>query len=63
MEHLFDNPYITIPKASDFLKVTYPAGKNAIMTLVDTGILKQTNIVYTSKVFLAEEIEENLNVD
>ena len=63
MEHLFDNPYISIPKARDFLNVTYPAAKNAIMTLVSEGILTQTNIVYTSKIFLAEEIEENLNVD
>lgn len=63
MEHLFGNPYITIPTASTFLGVTYPAAKNAIMTLVNLGILTQTNVVYTSKVFLAAEIEENLNVD
>ena len=63
MEHLFDNPYITIPKAKEFLKVTYPSAKNTIMTLVNAGILTQTDIVSTSKVFLAEEIEENLTVD
>ena len=39
MEHLFDNPYITIPKAAEFLKVTYPSAKNAIMTLVNAKIL------------------------
>ena len=63
MEHLFANPYITIPKAKDFLNVTYPSAKNAIMMLVDSGVLKQTDIVYSSKVFLAEEIEDTLNVD
>ena len=63
MEHLFDNPYITIPKAAEFLKVTYPSAKNAIMTLVNAGILTQTDIVSTSKVFLAKEIKENLTVD
>ena len=63
MEHLFANPYITIPKAVDFLHVTYPTAKNVVMALVDVGILTQTNITHKSKVFLAEEIEANLNVD
>ena len=63
MEHLFANPYITIPKAKKFLNTTYPSAKNAVMTLVDVGILQQTDIVYTSKVFLAEELEDVLNVD
>ncbi len=62
-EHLFANPYITIPNAMKFLDVTYPTAKNVVMTLVNVGILTQTNIVYKSKVFLAEEIEENLNVE
>ena len=63
MEYLFDNPYITIPKAGKFLRITYPAAKNTVMALVNAGILKQTDIKSTSKVFLAEEIEANLSVD
>ena len=63
MEHMFSNPYITIPQAKEFLKVTYPSAKNVVMVLVDVGILKQTNIIYSSKVFNAEEIEETLNID
>ncbi len=63
MEHMFSNPYITIPRAKKFLKVTYPSAKNVVMTLVDIGILKQTDIIYSSKVFLAEEIEETLKID
>ena len=59
-EHLFANPYITIPRALKFLSVTYPSAKNVIMILVDIGILKQTDIISTSKVFLAEEIEDAL---
>ena len=62
MEHLFSNPYITIPRATQFLNVTYPSAKNTVMMLVETGILKQTDIRYKSKVFIAEEIEEILNV-
>ena len=63
MEHMFSNPYITIPQAGKFLKVTYPSAKNAVMALVDAGILRRTDIAYRSQVFLAEEIEEALDVD
>ena len=61
MEHLFANPYITIPKAKQFLSITYPSAKNAVMVLVEADILKQTDIRYRSKVFVAEEIEEAIN--
>lgn len=61
MEHLFANPYITIPKAKQFLSITYPSAKNAVMMLVEADILKQTDIRYRSKVFVAEEIEEAIN--
>ena len=63
MEHMFANPYITIPKVAEFLKVTYPSAKKAVMILVNLGILKQTTIVNSSKIFLAEGIEEVLKVD
>ena len=63
MEHLFSNPYITIPRASKFLNVAYPAAKNAVVTLVDANILKQSNISYKSKIFVADEIEKILRVD
>ena len=63
MEHMFSNPYITIPQVQKFLKVTYPSAKNVVMVLINVGILQQTDIIYTSKVFLAEEIEAALSVD
>jgi Fic family protein len=63
MEDLFANPYMTVPKAQKLLKVTYPAAKNAVMILVNAGILKPVKMTYTSKVFLAEEIEAALHVD
>jgi len=63
MERLFSNPYVTIPKASQLLGVTYPSAKNAVMALVDAGILEQTNIRYRSKVFVAGEIEKAIRVD
>ncbi len=61
MESLFSNPYVTIPKAARLLEVTYPSAKNAVMTLVDAGILQPTDILYKSKVFVAREIEDALS--
>ena len=63
MDLLFANPYITIPRAQKFLKVTYPSAKNAVMVLVKVGILKQIDSNYTSKVFLAKQVEDALNVE
>ena len=63
MEHMFSNPYITIPQVQKFLEVTYPSAKNVVTVLMDVGILQQTDIIYTSKVFLAKEIEDALSVD
>jgi len=63
MEHLFENPYITIPGAAVFLKISYPAAKKTIMTLVDAGILNPVDIAHRSKVFLAKEIEAILDID
>lgn len=62
MEHMFENPYTTIPRAMDFLNVTYPSAKNTVMTLVHAGILQQADMSYRSKVFLAREIKEALDV-
>ena len=62
MERLFENPYITIPRAAKFLNVSYPTAKNVITTLVNAGILRQTNIIHTSRVFLAKEIEASLTI-
>ena len=63
IEHMFSNPYITIPQAKELLGVTYPSAKNVVMSLVDVGILKQTDRIHSSKVFCAEEIEEALSID
>ena len=63
MEHMFVNPYITIPQVADYLQVTYPSAKAAVMKLVKEGILKETDIKSKSKVFLAKEIETILDVE
>ncbi len=63
MEHLFANPYITVPSAGRFLDVSYQSAKGTVMNLVNLGILEQTNIVNKSRVFLAREIEEALKME
>ena len=63
MEHLFENPYITVPRASKLLNSTYPTANNSIKILVKAGILKQTNLIHRSKIFVAEEIEDALKAE
>ena len=63
MEQLFANPYITIPAASRFLKVTYPTARSVVAKLADAGILELADVSYSSKVFLAGEIEAALSPD
>ncbi len=60
-EHLFANPYITIPRAADFLHVTYPTAKRAVVALVEAGILTETNTRRPSRVFLAREVRSVLH--
>ncbi|MGI0088481.1 MAG: Fic family protein [Nitrosotalea sp.] len=54
---LFANPLVTIPKAADFLQITYPPAKKAVEYLVDIGILKEYEAKERNKLFIAYEIE------
>jgi len=58
LDHLVENPYITIPRAQKFLSVAYPSAKNAVQTLMKVGVLEEIPMYYKSKVFRATEIEE-----
>ena len=37
---LFSGPVVSIPAAADHHKMTYPSARNAVMHLVDAGILE-----------------------
>ena len=63
MEQLFENPYITVPRASKLLNSSYPTANNSVKILVKAGILKQTNLIHRSKIFVAEEIEDALKAE
>ncbi|RNJ79360.1 MAG: Fic family protein, partial [Nitrosopumilus sp. B06] len=60
LEHLIANPYITIPNAQEILKTSYPTAKNAIMSLVEAGILTEIAVIRGKKVFFAEEMDKIL---
>ncbi len=57
VDHLFENSYITIPKAQELLSITYPSAKNVVQVLIKAKILEASKIPYRSKVFHAREIE------
>lgn len=54
---LFANPLVTIPKASDYLQITYPPAKKAIEYLMSIGILREFEGKERNRIFIAHEIE------
>ncbi len=60
LDYLFENPYMTVPRAQQCLHLTYPSAKNAVQTLVEVGILEEVKMYFRSKVFHAKEIEDSL---
>lgn len=55
-DYLFSNPIITIPKAAEYLDVTYPPAKNAVDKLKEMGILAEQNDRERGRIFVAKEI-------
>lgn len=62
-ESLLGYPIITIPEVAKLHHVTYPPAKNAIMTLVDLGALREMSTVfdYGAKGFRCDPVMEILN--
>ncbi|HNB55136.1 MAG TPA: hypothetical protein PK530_24510, partial [Anaerolineales bacterium] len=58
LDHLFANPILTIPQASQFLGMTYRATKRHVEKLVDLGILRQVGEGSYDRQFAANEILE-----
>ena len=56
LDHLIENPFVTIPHVCDMLSITYPAAKNIVYRLVQLEILEESPIKYQSKVFVARKI-------
>lgn len=60
MDYLFSNPIITIPKAAEYLDVTYPPAKNAVNKLKEMGILAEHHDRERGRIFVAKEIMDIL---
>ena len=60
MDSLFRNPHVTVPVAQRLLKMSYATAKRSIRTLVDLGILTQSNARYQSRIYVAFDIYEAL---
>lgn len=56
VDSLFEYPVLTIPRAKDFLGVTYPSAQKNVQKLVDAGILKSMDESTYNKIFIAEDI-------
>lgn len=60
---LFVSPFITIPKAQQYLAVTYPSAQRNIERLVEAGILQQLGDASYNRTFVAREILDLIEED
>ena len=60
MDSLFGNPHVTVPVAQRLLNMSYATAKRSIRTLVDLGILTQSNARHQSRIYVAFDIYEAL---
>jgi len=58
IDHLFENPILTIPQASKRLNVTYVSARRAIDSLCKNGILTQLDESKYAKKYVASELLE-----
>ncbi|WP_367363299.1 Fic family protein [Mesotoga sp.] len=58
IDHLFENPILTIPQASEKLGVTYVSARRAIESLCKNGILTPQDGSKYAKKFIASELLE-----
>lgn len=64
LEHLFANPFITIPRAEKLLGVTYPTAQRAVEDyLVEAGILEEITGQKRYRRFLCRELLDTLEKD
>jgi Fic family protein len=56
LDLLFENPYVTIQRAAEFLKATAPTAGKAVEALEHKGILKEVSGRQWRRVYLAEAV-------
>lgn len=62
VDDLFKNPYVTAPRFSGRIGISFPAAQKAINKLVEAGILREITGQSRNRVYLCAEILENLEV-
>ena len=60
MDSLFRNPHVTVPVAQKLLNMSYATAKRSIGTLVELGILTQSDARHQSRIYVAFDIYEAL---
>jgi Fic family protein len=60
LDHLFANPYVTIPRAAKLLGVSYPTARNAVLTLCQEGVLEETGGRSWGRLFVSRPILETV---
>ena len=55
-DSLFEGPMVTVPKAAERLKSSYPTAQKSIQKLVDLGILRELQGFSHPKLFVAQEV-------
>ncbi len=61
LDLLFQNPYITIPRAAVLLKTTFVTAKRSVLHLEKLSIVKEISGKEKGKIFLAEKLLEVLS--
>lgn len=56
VDSLFASPVVTIPDAAKYLRMTYASAKNAVMYLVNAGILEEVDSRKRNKLYIAKDI-------
>lgn len=56
LDEIFVNPYTTVPRSRDRLRVSYPTAQNAIKRLVSVGILKEITARYRNRIYCAQDL-------
>jgi len=56
VDEIFANPYVTIPRARDRLKVSYPTAQAAVKRLVDAGMLKEVTAKRRNRLYCAVQL-------
>jgi Fic family protein len=56
VDHLFENPFVTVARAAKLLEVTTPTARNAVEALVNHGVLVEQSGRQWGRVYLAKRI-------